>query len=242
MILRPCQQLKAPHRLHSHHGAAVEGRGRRRDRLGVGVRLAVPVQPWPALGATDGLGMEAAVGRVAVVAPAAAAGGKGGQAGVAAFKGELLQQAVAGAAVGAADERVAVAAVVGVGELGQAGSADGQIGPHHRRLGGLAGAGPDRHARGEIGAGRRPVQAMAIDAGPGRWVQQQLLHQVLQRSTGPLQLHRHAIGAIAHPAPQPQLLRQPHHMGAKAHPLHQPLQLQLDAWLRRPAQGHGAWG
>ena len=125
VILRPCQQLKAPHRLHGHHGSAVEGRGRRRDRLSVAVLLAVPVQPWPALGATDGLGMEAAVGRIAVFPPAAAAGGKGGQAGVVALKRELLQQAVAGPAVGAADERVAVAVVVGIGELGQAGPADG---------------------------------------------------------------------------------------------------------------------
>ena len=90
-------------------------------------------QARPADGAGDRLGVEAAVARVLVLAPALGAQREAGHGRVRAVVGEAAHDREARAALGAVDERVAVAAIAGIGELAQALVAGGHVGRHERR-------------------------------------------------------------------------------------------------------------
>ena len=67
--------------------------------------------------ARDRLGMESAIERILVLAPALGAEREARHAGVRPVVGQRLDQRVARAALRAVDERIAVAAVAGIGEL-----------------------------------------------------------------------------------------------------------------------------
>lgn len=104
-------------------GEALEGEGERVTWSG-GVELELGT----ALGAGDGLGVEAAVGGVVVFGLTGGAKGEWGEGGGGAIVRELADDRVAGAAVGAVEERVAEAAVGGVEEFVAAVGAEGEIG------------------------------------------------------------------------------------------------------------------
>lgn len=104
-------------------GEALEGEGERVTRGG-GMELELGT----ALGAGDGLGVEASVGGVVVLGLAGGAEGEGGEGGGGAIVGELVDDGVAGAAVGAVEEGVVEAAVGGGEEFVAASGAEGEVG------------------------------------------------------------------------------------------------------------------
>ena len=104
-----------------------------RDHVAGLERLAVLAQerePRPADGAGVGLRVEAAVGRVRVLARARRAHGEGRHGRARAVVGNAARDGEARAAVRAVDERVAEAAVGGVEELREALRAGGGVGRH----------------------------------------------------------------------------------------------------------------
>ena len=112
------------------------------------------VQPQrrPAVGAGDGLRVEAAVGRVVVLCPAGVAHGERRHRGGRAVVRKPCDDRVAGPAVGAADERVTVAAVRRVVQLGgtvrahrHVGRDQGPRGAAHRGAGDAKPGTPDHH-------------------------------------------------------------------------------------------------
>ena len=121
---RRCPSPRRPRRRRA--GAAP----RRPRRAPTTVVPARPVEPQrrPAVVAGDGLGMEAAVGRVGVLGRAPRAQRQVGHRRVGPVVGQRGHDGEARAAVRAADERVPVAAVGRVGELGQAVVAGGDVG------------------------------------------------------------------------------------------------------------------
>ena len=227
------QQLEAPQPLQGHDLAVLQGGDGGADAGRGGPAVALPAQLGAAAGAADGLGVETAIAGIGVLALTAGAEGKVRQAGVVALERQLLHHAVAGAAMGAADQRVAIAAVVGVVQLGQAVRADGQIGggQGHGRLDALAGGGAGLRGRRcdlevrQLTRGWSPVLVELVDAATGGRVLLQRCQELLQLSGWALQQHVHAAGAVADPAPELQLLRQPIQAWPKAHPLHQALDL-----------------
>ena len=80
------------------------------------------------LGAGVGLGMKAPVARIVVLRLAGRAHVEGGHGGVGAIVGDIANDGVARAAVGAIGERVAEAAVGGRGEIAEAIVAGGHVG------------------------------------------------------------------------------------------------------------------
>ena len=95
------------------------------------------LQRRPADGASIGLRMEAAVSWVCVLRCAGSAHGKARHGGGGAIVGDVLNDGVARAAVGAVGERVAVAPVVGVAEVAPAGVAGACVGRNQREGAGL---------------------------------------------------------------------------------------------------------
>jgi hypothetical protein len=120
--------------LHSHDPALGQGLGRPLERL---LALAEDVaaradeaEMGTAHRAGVGLGVEAAVGRVLVLLAAVVAHGEHGHGGGSPVVGDREDDRVAGTAVRAVDERVAVAPVGGVEELEQAVVAGGDVDAH----------------------------------------------------------------------------------------------------------------
>lgn len=111
---------------------------------------------WAAGGAGVGLGVEAAVRGVFVFAAAGGAHGKASHSGEGAIVGNVVNDAVARAAVGAVGEGVVVAAAVGVASFGEAVVAGGDVGGDE----GKGGAGRVAFADGEgCVAGGRDIGA-----------------------------------------------------------------------------------
>ena len=123
----------------------------------------------PAGGAAQGLGVEAAICRIVVVALAGRTQRKGRQAGVDPLEGQLVEHAVAGAAIGATDQGVAVAPVGGVAQFGEAGQADGQIRADKRRCASWLAGGRSCDAKPwRLASGWAPLLLQGVDAAAGR--------------------------------------------------------------------------
>jgi len=163
------------------------------DRPAGGVQQA---QGRPALGAGVGLGVETAVGRVLIFAPAVGAEREARHGGAGPVVGHVGDDREARAAVGAVDESVATAPVGGVEQLDAAGGASGQIRQHP----GQRGAGRGAVGDPEAGlAGRRQFGAFKACEAPRR---RQLGRQAGLKSRHgvgrPFDLDRHPGGVVEH--------------------------------------------
>ncbi len=174
-------------------------------------------QARPALRAGDGLGMEAAAGRVLVFRPAGGAHGKVGHGGVRAVVGDGGDDGVARPAVGAVDERIAVAAVGGVEELAQTIGADPGIGGDLRLLLPFPVAGADGESRLPLRRQLRRLQAG--DGGKGRQFVMQGAQEGGERRPLPFRLDGHPPAVVAHPAADPQPAGELKDEGTETNPL-----------------------
>ena len=149
-------------------------------------------------------------------------------------------------AVGAVDERVAVAAVGRVEQLGEARGAGRGVGRDHG--GGLAtgGAAEDREALVGTGLDRHVLGDHALDLGERRRLRGQPRDEGVHHRLGALDLDQHAVLVVEHVPAQAQLGREPVHVGPEAHALHRPLDPHAHAAQRhirsaghraRPARG-----
>ena len=135
------------------------------ERRGLGDDVAAELAPRagveegqarPADRAGDGLGVVAAVERVLVLAPAIGAHGEAGHGRLGAVVGEAADDRIAGAAVGAVGEGVAVAALAGRVDLPEAVGARGDVGRDEDEAGAGAG-GADLEAPAAL-EGRRDAR------------------------------------------------------------------------------------
>ena len=159
------------------------------------------------------------------------------EAGVLPLEWQPLHHAVAGAAIGAADEGVAKPATLGIVEFAQAGVADGQIRAHQRCGRAIRLRGQDLQS-GSATAGRVPAQAVLIDPCLLRRLADELRGEGFQCCAAALQLQMDAATAVSYRADHTMHRREAHHMGAQAHPLHQPLQVQAEVLLLFSRLGH----
>jgi hypothetical protein len=95
--------------------------------MGQGLLGGAQFELRPAVGAAVGLGVEAAVGGVAVFGLTGGTEGEVAHGGEGTVVGEAFDDGIAGAAEGAGGEGVEVAAVAGIANVFEAGGADGEI-------------------------------------------------------------------------------------------------------------------
>ena len=197
------------------------------QRSRLGQRLARPLAPsrieQPELraagGAAQRLGVEASVRRIVVLRLALGAQGEAGHRRAQPVVGHRLDDGEAGAAVGAGDERVPVASVARVGELGQAGLA-------HCRVGGQQGGCRARCVTGqhdELGrTGRRHLlRRHGVDPRQ-RGRRAQASQQCLYPIRVCLDLEQDTLLVVPDPAGQPERAGLPPHERPEPDPLHQP--------------------
>ena len=142
---------------------------------------------------------------------------EGGHGGVGAVVRNGRDNAVAGTAVGAVDKRIAVTAIGGIKQFGQAVRADITVGGDLDVMVAFCGAGPD--LKGAFPLGRDRLLDQAGDAGQRR---QQLLQAVeefplLRRQS--FDFDQHSLAVVQHPARQTAGLRLAIDKRAKADPL-----------------------
>ena len=135
VVARVDQEMEAADALHRDDPPVADARRRRRAARRPRSRQRAPVgiperQLRPAVGAGVRLGVEAAVGGILVFGAAGGAHRETPHRGAGAVVGQVLDDAVARAAVRAVDERIAVAAVGGIEQLAQAVVAGGEVGQH----------------------------------------------------------------------------------------------------------------
>ncbi len=202
-------------------------------------RLLEP-DPRTALGARDGLGMEAAVGRIVVFLRAGVAERERAHGGVRTVIGELHRDREPGPAVGAVDEGVAGAAVRRIGHLGHAVVADGDIGRHEGPHGAVSGALDD--AEPDLLRCRASHGVDTEDPGQRRRVGDQTRRESLDHVGRTLDLDEHALGVVADVPGETQLAGQAVHERSEAHPLDDPDHPDAapHRGVRRGQRGHTA--
>ncbi|OPZ61005.1 MAG: hypothetical protein BWY87_00100 [Deltaproteobacteria bacterium ADurb.Bin510] len=175
------------------------------------------LKPGAADRAGVGLGVEAPVGRVGVFAGAVVAELETSHRGARAVVGQVGHDRQARAAVGAVDEGVAVAPVLGIEEFAQAVGAGGRVGRQVGGPGAADAAGGDHEAAFALGL--ELLGRAAADAGPGR----QLVETGLETSELQLialDLDLDALGTVAHEAAQADAVGQAVDKGPESHALH----------------------
>ncbi len=128
-IARIHQKLEAADTLERHDAAPIKRIRYLAQRINLRARLLGGFDPdaWPAHRAGVGLGVKPAVKGFGVLPRAIRAHAKAAHGGVGTVVGDLQDDAVARAAVGAVGERVAVATILAIPQFSQAGRAGGQI-------------------------------------------------------------------------------------------------------------------
>ena len=177
-----------------------------------------------------GLGMEAAIARVVVLAPAGLAHRECRHGRLGAVVGHALEDAQPRPAVGAAGERVGKAPVEGIADLCQAAPAGRKIGADPERDPVIAPARQD--TEGAAAPGRELVGRRARDAldhGRGRGLGAQAVEQALERGGAADRLDHDAGAIVPDRTLQPEAVRQPIHEGPEAHALHDPGDAQAHA-------------
>ncbi len=177
-----------------------------------------------AVGAAGGLGVEAAIGRVLVLAPALGAQLERGHGRVGAVVGNRAHDREARAAVGAVDERVPVAAVGRVEQLAQTVVAGGDIGRYECRSLALSIARRDHelvlakwldHARFD-----------GSDTGQRRRLLDQRGREEIELLLCSFHLYDDTAGVVANETAELLRARQAVHERPKANPLHDPTHTQ----------------
>ena len=212
-------QVEAAQSLDGHHRAGRQGRG----RLGQGIAgkrpsvHVVPAELRPAHRAGIGLGVEAAVQGVMVLAPAVIAQGEHAHGGVRPVVGDVFDDGEAGAAVGAVGKGVAEAAVVRVADIGQAvntgGDVRGDLGA--RRPAAVACQDAEIRARRRFGR----FDAHLADARHRRRLGAQPGHKLFHCRGRAGQMNIHTLAVVGHGPPHPQAQGQPVDKGPETHAL-----------------------
>ena len=242
--VRIAHEVEAAKPLHRHDAALCQQpRGAREDRVALLARRApgyraerrrhvaafvlAPAHLRAARKACVGLGVEATVEWIAVFGGAPLAQGEvlHGRAG--AIVGQLLDDGEARAAVRAVDERIAIAAVVGVEQFARAIVAGGKVGRHERGLLHGGGVGKADLERVET-LDRHLFERDFLHARGCRRVLGQLEHELVEQLPLAFRMGEHAVGGVEHPAVHEVLLRHAVDEGAKAHPLHDALHLDVE--------------
>ncbi len=181
----------------------------------------------PAFPAGIGLRMEASIGRISVFAGATRAHLESLHRSCRAVVRQRVDDGEARPAVRAVDERVAIAPVVGVEQLGQAIVAGGQVGRHQRGLFRRRVVGEAYLEAGEI-LQRHLLEIDLGHLGRRRRVHMQLGHEPVKQLRLALGMDEHALGCIEHPAVDKVFPRQAVHERAEAHSLHDALHLNVE--------------
>ena len=212
-------QVEAAQSLDGHHRAGRQGRG----RLGQGIAgkrpagRVVPAELRPAHRAGVGLGVEAAVQGIVVLAPAVIAQGEHAHGGVRPVVGDLFDDGEAGAAVGAVGKGVAEAAVVRVADLGQAVGAGGDVRGDLGARRPAAVTRQDAEIRGIRRLGR--FDAHLDDARHRRRLGAEPAHELVHRRGRAGQVDVHALAVVGHGPLHPQAQGQAVDKGPEAHAL-----------------------
>ena len=191
-----------------------------------------------ACGAGVWLGVKAAVVRVVVLGPARRAHLEARHRRSRTVVGDRAHDREPWAAVGAVDERVAVATIRGVEKLGEALLAGRHIRRDQRFRRATAGRGDDSEARR---AQRRNIGCLdGLDARERRGVRLQAGEEMPYPLGWTLDLRLDAALVVQHPAGKPELLGEPEREGAEADALHRARHPDPRPAQRRPHQSPGA--
>ena len=225
LVGRAAREVIAADSLHRDHETRREGQGRGMHGVGrVATRIAARRVDEPrrraAFGAGVRLRVEAPVARIVVLRLTAAAHDEAGHRGLRPVVGDAADDREAGPAVRAVDERVAVAAVGRVEQLGEAGVAGRGVGRHAcgRRS---AAARGDREAsltgRREIAGGHR------LHAREGRRLGRQASEEPLHVAGVALDFDRHAARVVEDEARESELGCEAMDVGPEADTLNDPV-------------------
>ena len=194
---------------------------RRLDRIAITgvsrqVRAARVDQPHrgAALRAGVGLGVEAAVARVLVLGAAARAHLEPGHRRPRTVVGDAADDREPGSAVGAVGERIPMAAVGRVGDLGQAALARRRVGRDQRRR--LAASARADDPEPVVARRRQRLGGDLVDRGQRGRLGRQPGEQLVDRPGVALDLELHPALVVEHPPAQPELLREPEDVGPEA--------------------------
>ena len=241
------QQVEAAEPLDRHDLALAKGGHRGQAAPGHAPPSRRAVRPpqgelRPADRAGVRLRVEAAVRRIVVLRLAVGAHREAPHGGGRAVVGDGRDDAVAGTAVGAVGERVAVAAVARLEDVGDACRAGGEVGHDQRaRLAAFA------LANGEACPSRRVEEGrlQALDDGDGGLVDFEAPQEVAQHRLGPLRLDDHTGGRVVDPAGKIELLRQAKDERPEPDALHGAARREVAcvrSWLHPPRPETGAGG
>ena len=235
--------MKAPQPLHGQNLPFHEHLHRRREN---GIRLLArltdeliivspnaPRHRRATFKAGIGLGVEAAVERIGVLGGALLAHGEGRHGRGHPVIGQVVDDGEARPAVRAVDERIPVAAIVGVEQLAHAVLARGKLGRDERRLFyGIIVGKADLEAV-EVLQGHF-LDVDLLYAGRGRRIVRELHDELVHQLALALGMNVHAVGSVQHPAVDEVLLRHPVNEGAKPHSLHNALHMNIDRINHKP--------
>jgi len=145
--------------------------------------------------------MEAAIAGILVFPLALGTKGKLGQGGAGAIVGQIVDNAVAGSAVGAVGEGIAVAAVVGIPQILETRATGGQVRQDKGRgirsaLGGANGEGFRQRDR------LKDLGGEAIEAAVGGLVLGEPLQKLGQLAGVALDFNHYPLAGVTNPAPQ----------------------------------------
>jgi hypothetical protein len=190
----------------------------------------------PARGAGVRLGVEASVGRVLVLGAAERAHLEAGHGGQRPVVGDAADDREAGTAVRAVDERVAVAAIGRIEQLGQAALAGGGVRRDRRRGRAAGGAGHDRELL--LPEGRQLLAPDPLDPGKRRRLARQAHEEGVDRGRLSLELDRRAPHVVPDPPAQAKLAGQAVDERSEADALDRALDPRPDAAAgdRRPGR------
>ena len=190
--------MESAHSLDGHDRTGDQGEGGERDGIGGGDEGALggeEIHVGAAGGASVGLGVEAAVQRVPVLALAGRAHGEGGHGGLGPVVGDAVCDGEAGAAARAIGERVVVAPVGLVQDLAQAVFAGGEVGRDgDAPLGRSAALFDHELRRGLLGDG---VTAKLLHPGQRRGVHRKAALEVIEGRRSAEGLDGHARSVVA---------------------------------------------
>ena len=218
VVCEACE-VEAAEPFHRHDGAGAQRvhRGLERD-----------AQLRPAGRAGVGLGVEAAIGRILVLRPARGAHLEAGHRGERPVVRHAAHDREAWSAVGAVDERVAIAPIGRVEQLGQAVVAGGAVRRNKSaRLAAPQGALPDLEAPQP--SERELPHAHPLHHREWRRLRLQPLEEALHRMRVRLGLDHDSARVVEHVPADAKLRRQPVHERPEAHALHGSLHTRAHA-------------
>ena len=174
--------------------------------------------------------MKSAGAGIVIFGLAVRAHAEGGHGGVGAVVRNGRDNAVTGAAVGAVDKRIAITAVGGIKQFGQAIGADITVRGDLDVMVVFRGTGPD--LKGTLPLGRDRLPDQAGDAGQGWQPLLETIQEFPLLRGQPFDFDQHPLAVVQHPAGQATSLRLAIDKRAETDPLDDPFDMQ-------PCSGYG---